>query len=165
MASVVSMTTRAVMDLLTADPGVAGNLAAMWKDANQPVAELVAPRVVAGFAAAGVFDLAQGGKYPQVIVYCEKVRNAMTEKFNHFSGTVDMVLEVRHSQDRLEGLEERTQMYCEAVIATLDDARGDWSNGVYFTGEYEVKFEPAKHGGRNFVQVARVKVPVTVRIN
>ena len=165
MTSIASVTTRALMDLLTANPGVAGRVAERLRESNQPVTELAAPRVVEGYAAAELMDRAQGGPYPQISVYCERVRNSLREKFNRFSGTVDLVVEVRHSQDRLEELQPRTQMFSEAVVAVLDDARGDWAEGIYYTGEYEIKFEPVRHGGRNFLQVARVRVPVEARVN
>ena len=39
-------------------------------------------------------------------MYCEKIVNDLTEKFRTFSGTVQMAIELRHSQDRLEGLQD-----------------------------------------------------------
>jgi hypothetical protein len=165
VASVGSVTTRALVDLLTAESGVTSRVVERLRASNQPVAELVEPRVVEGYVAAELFDRSQGGKYPQIVVYCERVRNTMTEKFNRFSGTVEMVVEVRHSQDRIEGLEQRTQMFSEAVAEVLENARGAWGEGIYYTGEYEIKFEQVKHGGRNFLQVARVKAPVEVKFN
>jgi hypothetical protein len=42
------------------------------------------------------------------------------------------------------------------VVAVLDANRGNWGEGMFFTGGYEVKFEPVQHGGRNFLQIARV---------
>jgi hypothetical protein len=42
----------------------------------------------------------------------------------------------------------------------LDSNRGSWGQGVFFTGGYEVSFDPVQHGGRNFLQVARVSFEV-----
>ncbi len=165
MASIASVATRALLNLLTAESGVTGRVAERLRESNQPVAEMVAPRIVEGYVAAEMFERSQGGKYPQVVVYCERVRNLMTEKFNRFSGIVDLVVEIRQSQDRIEELEPRTMLYSEAVTEVLDHSRGEWGEGIYYTGEYELRFEPVKHGGRNFLQVARVKAPVQVRIN
>ena len=166
MASVASVTTTALLDLLTAETsGVTARLWARLRESDKNIGELVTPRIIEGNVAAETFDKAQGGKYPQIVVFCERVKNAMAEKFNRFSGTADLVVEVRHSQDRIEELEQRTQLFTEAVLSVLEDSRGEWAQGVYYTGEYEVKFEQVKHGGRNLLQTARVKVPVTVRIN
>src|SRR5258708_31408341 len=64
--------------------------------------------------------------YPALLVYCEKVANTQREKFRQFSGKVSMVIEVRHSQDKVDGIETNTQVYVDAACALLDDSRGDW---------------------------------------
>ena len=73
-----------------------------------------------------------------------------------------MAVEVRVSQDRLEGIEGKLQSYAEAVTQVLDRSRGDWSEGMFYTGGYEVAFGPVKRGGKNFVQVAKVAFEVEV---
>jgi hypothetical protein len=35
---------------------------------------------------------------------------------------------------------------------------------MYSSGQYEVKFEPVKPGGKRFLQVARITVPVQVNL-
>src|SRR5579872_4293663 len=64
------------------------------------------------------FDLAERSlvtKYPVVLVYSDRVRNLLTEKFRTFSGKVRTVAEVRISQDRLEGIEGQLRLYVESV--------------------------------------------------
>jgi hypothetical protein len=80
----------------------------------------------------------------------------LIEKFRTFSGKIRTVAEVRVSQDRIEGLEERVRLYVDAVTLILDGNRGSWGQGMFFTGGYEVKFDPIQHGGRNFLQLAKV---------
>ena len=99
-------------------------------------------------------------KYPVVQVYSDRVQNLLTEKFRTFSGKVRTVAEVRMSQDRIEGLEEKVRLYVDAVTQVLDRNRGSWGQGMFFTGGYEVKFDPVQHGGRNFLQVAKVTFEV-----
>jgi hypothetical protein len=99
-------------------------------------------------------------KYPTVLVYCDKIQNLLTEKFRTFSGKVRTVAEVRMSQDRVEGLEEKVRLYVDGVTQVLDANRGDWGQGMFFTGRYEVKFEPMQRGGRNFLQAAKVTFEV-----
>ena len=43
-----------------------------------------------------------------------------------------------------------------AITQVLDNSRGDWGDGVFFAGGYEVAFGGIKHGGRNFLQIAKV---------
>ena len=104
-------------------------------------------------------------RYPAVHVYCEKLRNELKEKFRAFSGTAVMTVEMRVTQDRLEGLEQRLQLSVDAVTQVLERNRGDWGNGMFFSGAYEVAFAPVKHGGKNFIQVAKVTLEVGVSRN
>jgi hypothetical protein len=109
------------------------------------------------------FELAERSqtvKYPMALVYVDRVRNLLTEKFRKFSGKVRTVVEVRVSQDRIEGVEEQLRLYVDAVTAVLDANRGMWGEGAFYAGGYEVGFEAVRHGGRNFLQVAKVMFEV-----
>jgi hypothetical protein len=101
-------------------------------------------------------------KYPAANVYCHKVVNDFKEKFRTFSGRVWMGIEVRHSQDRLEGIETHLQLYIDAVCTVIESTRGDWGDGMYYAGGYEVTFAPTRHGGKNFIQAATVAFAVEV---
>ena len=101
-----------------------------------------------------------GVKYPVVYVYSDRVRNVLTEKFRNFSGKVRTVTEVRVSQDRIEGIEDQLRLYVDAVTQVLDANRGNWGQGAFYTGGYEVTFDPVQHGGQNFLQVAKVSFEV-----
>jgi hypothetical protein len=90
--------------------------------------------------------------YPAALVYCDKLSNLLIEKFRKFSGRAHVVVDLRHSQDRLESIETNLQVYVDAVCALLDDSRGDWGSGVFYGGGYEVTYEPLGRGGKNFVQ-------------
>ena len=118
--------------------------------------ELAGIGVIAQNAPVALMEKSSAVKYPVVLVYSDRVQNLLTEKFRNFSGKVRTVAEVRASQDRIEGLEERVRLYVDAVTQVLDANRGDWGQGMFFTGGYEVKFDPVQHGGRNVLQVAKV---------
>lgn len=100
--------------------------------------------------------------YPALLVYCDKMSNQLREKFRQFSGKAHLVVEVRYSQDRLDGLESNTQLYVDAVCALLDDSRGDWGSGGFYSGGYDVSYEPIARGGKNFLQRAKVGFDVEV---
>jgi hypothetical protein len=99
-------------------------------------------------------------KYPVVHVYSDRTRNLLTEKFRTFSGKVRTVAEVRVSQDRVEGLEDQLRLYVDSVTQVLDANRGTWGQGAFFTGGYEVTYEPVQHGGKNLLQIAKVTFEV-----
>lgn len=100
--------------------------------------------------------------YPLVYVYCSKVVNELREKFRTFSGEAQMVVEARVSQDRLEQIEGNLQAYVDAITQVLDNSRGDLGDGTFFDGGYEVTFGGVKHGGRNFLQIAKVSFVLEV---
>ena len=113
-------------------------------------------------ASVDVTEKAGHAQYPALLVYCDKISNSLKEKFRQFSGRAHLVVEVRHSQDRLDGLEHGTQMVVDAVCALLDDSRGDWGSGSFYAGGYDVSYEPIARGGKNFLQRAKVGFDVEV---
>ena len=76
-----------------------------------------------------------------------------------------MAIEVRHSQDRLEGLQDALELYVDAATHVLDASRGDWGDGMFYGGGYQVTFGAVKQGGRNFIQVAKVTFEIGVSRN
>ena len=66
------------------------------------------------------------------MVYSNRVRNLLTEKFRNFSGKVQTVAEVRVSQDRIEGIEDQLRLYVDAVTQVLDaESRGLGTRDVF----------------------------------
>lgn len=115
--------------------------------------------------AADLAEQSDAVRYPVLLVYCEKIVNSQKEKFRTFSGTVQMAIEVRHSGDRLEGLGERLEAVADAVAGILTASRGDWGDGMFYSGGYQVAFAAIKHGGRNFIQAAKVTFEIGASIN
>jgi hypothetical protein len=118
--------------------------------------------ILAQNASADISEKAGQAHYPALLVYCDKVSNTLKEKFRQFSGKAHMVVEVRHSQDGLETIETNLQTYVDAVCALLDDSRGDWADGSFYAGGYDVAYEPVARGGRNFLQRAKIGFDVEV---
>lgn len=154
MAQAASIAAAKVVALLTdlvagLGPTIAGIAV------NEGV-ELAGIAVISQNTPVALMEKSSSVKYPVVLVYADRVQNLLTEKFRHFSGKVRTVAEVRASQDRIEGLEEKVRLYVDAVTQVLDANRGDWGQGMFFTGGYEVKFDAVQHGGRNVLQIAKV---------
>jgi hypothetical protein len=63
---------------------------------------------------------------------------------------------------RIQGMASAVERYADAVCQVLDGARGNWQDGAYYTGGYEVVFASVKHGGRNFLQSAKISFDVEV---
>jgi hypothetical protein len=159
MAGIGSAATRKVMERL-AGPAEAGSLVGALTEAGYEGASMRAQN-----AAADLTERAGAARYPLVTVYCEKVVNSLREKFRSFSGTVEIAVEVRHSQDRLEGMEEAIEGQTDAVAKALAASRGDWGDGMYYAGGYEISFGRVARGGKNYTQVAKVTFEIGVSRN
>ena len=155
MAQIGNQAIRKVMDMLQSDqsfPALIGRIAA---EEGIELPELKAEQIRALNAASDLVERSAVTRFPCVQVYCERMSNSLREKYRRFSGTARMVVEIRNSLDRLDGLEEQVRLYADAVAQVLDNNRGDWGDGVFYPGGYEVAFGPVKHGGKNFLQTAK----------
>jgi hypothetical protein len=162
MSGIADRAAGKVVGLLTATAaGINSGLAAI-SGGSGGLAPISANQITAQNVAIELAERSGEVQYPAVHVYCERMVNGMKEKFRTFSGTVRMAVEVRLSQDRLEGIEGKLQAYVEAATRVLDGSRGDWGAGMFYTGGYEAAFGPVKRGGKGFVQVAKVTFEVEV---
>lgn len=162
MAKIASDTTYHVTQMLIADDGLGQNIAEFALDADLREPPMSASQVATRNVSSEIAEKSTGAVYPAFYVYCDKVNNALREKFRTFSGTARLTVEARASQDRLEELEQRLGVYVDAVTAVLDANRGDWGLGMFYTGGYDIAIAPVRHGGRNFLQVAKVSFDVQV---
>ena len=161
MAQTGSIATRIVEGYLTASTGGVNALASQL--AQDTAVDISALRPAAVFTRNVPVDLAEKAlavKYPAIHVYADRVQNMLTEKFRTFSGKVRVVAEVRVSNDRIDLVEQYVALYVDAVTGVLDQNRGCWGEGAFFGGAYDVSFEPMKHGGKNFLQIAKVTFEV-----
>ncbi len=157
-----SAITGKVVSRMTGEKGVNAGLASLIAGGQITAAPLEVSHVRAQHIAAEVEERSSGAKYPAMNVYCEKLVNNLVEKFRRFSGHAQMTIEVRHSQDRLEGLQDTLETYADAVAQALDATRGDWGDGMFYAGGYEATFSAVKHGGRNFIQTAKITFEIGV---
>jgi hypothetical protein len=162
MAQIGSIVTQKLAALLSGREGVANTVPAIATTEGIELAGIAPTQIVAENIAPELIERASGARYPSVHVYCERLTNDLREKFRTFSGRARLAAEVRVSQDRLELLERRLQHYVDAITDVLDANRGDWGNGLFYPGAYEVSFGPAKHGGKNFIQTAKVTLEVNI---
>ena len=162
MAWVGSTVTAQVVTLLSAPQGLNACVTTLGQAESvtpQPVGQ---SQILAQNVSVELAERSTDVQYPSVSVYCEKIVNQLKEKFRNFSGIAVMTIEVRVSQDRLNGIEEQLQMYVDAATQVLDQNRGDWGEGMFFAGAYEATLGSVKHGGQNFIQVGKVSFEVGV---
>jgi hypothetical protein len=156
MLQIAGPSTQKVLSVLAAPDGLPAAVEALNLQQGMKLPSITPQQIIAQNVTPDVSEQSSANNYPLVYVYCSKVVNLLREKFRTFSGETQMVVEARVSQDRLDRLETNLQAYVDAVTQVLDDNRGDWGDGVFFDGGYEVAFGGVKHGGRNFLQIAKV---------
>ncbi len=163
MARTGSVVTQILVGFLT-DPniGLGPVSASLAEDSGVALTPIAPESVVNQNVPVALAERSLAVKYPVVHVYSDRTQNLLLEKFRTFSGKVRTVAEVRVSQDRIEGIEEQLRLYVDAITQVLDANRGSWGQGAFFTGGYEVTYEPVQHGGKNLLQIARVTIEVDV---
>jgi hypothetical protein len=164
MAQVTKAATSRLAAMLSAPAGLAASLAAIEERENAGLAAARPQQVRVQSIAAELAEKTAGVQYPAFYVSCEKLTNRLREKFRTFSGEARLAVDVRVSHDRLENLGQTLELHVEAVTDVLDSHRGDWGGGIFYGGGYEVAYTAARHGGKNFVQTAKVTFDVNVSI-
>jgi hypothetical protein len=156
MLLIASTSTQKVVGVLAAGSGLSAVLEALNIQQGVRLPRVTPQQIIAQNVTPEVSDQSTVDNYPLIYVYCTKVVNQLREKFRTFSGEAQMMVEARVSQDRLDQIETNLQAYADAITQVLDDNRGDWGDGIFFNGEYEVTFGGVKHGGRNFIEIAKI---------
>lgn len=162
MLQIAGWSTQKVLGVLAADDGLPAAVEALVEQQGLALAAIAPQQIIAQNVPADISEHSTTSKYPLVCVYCSKVANELREKFRTFSGDAQMVVEARVSQDRLDQIETNLQAYVDAITQVLDNSRGDWGDGVFFDGGYEVTFGGVKHGGRNFLQIAKISFTLEI---
>lgn len=165
MSIAATVATRELGRLLRADNGLTMTVAALMSTEERFLDLLGPSEIFDGNLTADLLEKSSSVKYPAIHIYCDRISNKLTEKFRTFSGTADLVVDVRVSHDHPRELHEQLHLYVQAVTDLLDRRRGEWRPGVYYTGGYEVVFQPVKRGGRNFIQTARVQLVLHMSID
>jgi len=150
--------------MLAGPTGLPYTVGALAERERLELAQIGAEQVAGQHVAFELAEKSAGVKYPAVYVYCQGVANLLKEKFRTFSGKVYMAVEVRVTSDRLESASQQLQAYASAVTDVLDAHRGEWAPGMYYAGSYKVEFGPIKHGGKNFLQAAKVEFEVEASV-
>jgi hypothetical protein len=164
MAQIGTTAVQKAAEILRAPAGLRAGLATLAEGNELVLPVLEATQILSQNIPAEVIEKTAGTKYPAYHIYCEKLQNTLREKFRKFSGTATLGVDVRVTHDRLEGLDQKLQIYVDALTEVLDLHRGEWGNGLYYTGGYTVTYQPVKHGGKNFLQTAKVSFDVQVSV-
>ena len=164
MAQTGSLVRDKLVGLLTGASGLGLQVGQISQASGISLSAIPPEQIVSQNVATELADKAGKIAYPVLYVYTTRVENELREKFRTFSGVVELVMELRVTNEHLDDLDRDLQLYLDAVTSVLDNNRGDWSGGMFFSGQYEIAVSPAKPGGRNYVQTAKVKCEVNMSL-
>ncbi len=158
-----NLTQMLVSKLTSTSQGVNLQIGAITQS-DPALTPLAIKSVTAQNVSVDIADTTQQIQYPSILVYCDRLTNTLAEKYRQFSGQARMNAEVRHSEDTLADVQTNLQTAVDGVCALLEASRGDWGNGAFYVGGYEVAYEPVVRGGRNFLQRAKVTFDLEVSV-
>ncbi len=165
MLPLTILAAKKVSELLTAGNALEGQISAIADGSNTSVPNIAANQVVLSSATPDMGDKSLQFTYPRICLYSTGLKNTHTEKFRSLSGTISVIADVWASGNLLQDTDTWIHFYVEAVTNILRQHIGDWGDGLFFSGTYDVQFQPPKAGGFGFVESAKVTCNVNVSRN
>jgi hypothetical protein len=101
--------------------------------------------------------------YPRVCIYSGGIKNTQVEKFRSLSGLVSTAAEIWASGNLVSDVDKWIHYYVEAAISILQENIGDWGDGIFYSGAFEVQLQQPRVGGLGYV--ANAKVTCTLNIS
>jgi hypothetical protein len=165
MAPLTILTAQKLVDLLTSNASIETEVSFLSASSGIEVPLIPASQVYLSSAPAGMADLQQQLGYPRITVSSTRVNNTQVEKFRTLSGKVTVTAQIAATADLVTDVDTWIHFYAEAVTNILRENRGDWGDGVFFSGAYEVIVQPPAAGASGFLQLASVNIDVGVSQN
>jgi len=131
---------------------------------GSPIPTISVSDIALSSASADLVDKNIQLNYPRVCLYCTSIQNKQTEKFRSFSGIVAVAAEVWASANLITQVDQWIHFYVEAISELLRTNTGDWGDGFFFSGKYEIQFQPPKPGGLGFVESCKVTSSLNVSL-
>lgn len=162
MLPLTLMAVQKASNLLTGNSALANALADINASSGANIPIIQAAQVVLSSVANDVGDIDTRLGYPRICLYCAGLKNSQLEKFCSFSGSVNATADIWTSGNFVTDTDRWIHYYVGTVSALLMASAGDWGDGFFFTGVYDVQFQPPKTGGIGFVQLARLRFDLMV---
>ena len=151
--------------LLTTSSAIQHQISSMSAENGVDIPLIGPDQVFLSSAPADMADLQQELGYPRISVFSTKVKNTQIEKFRTLSGTVIVSAEIAATADLLSDVDTWIHYYVEAITNILRENRGDWGDGIFYSGAYDVDVQAPKTGAGGFLQIARINFEVGVSRN
>jgi hypothetical protein len=165
MLPLTMLAAQKLSDLLTLGDALQLQISNIAVSCNATVPAITAGHVVLSSATPDIGDSNIQLQYPRVCIYSGAVKNTQIEKFRSLSGTLAVTAEIWASDNLVTNTDQWIHFYVEAATNILRQNIGDWGDGVFFSGIYEVQFQGPRAGGLGFVQSAKVTCNLNVSRN
>ena len=109
-----------------------------------------------------VYEKTASVRYPAMTICCVRLKNTQTERFRMLSGIATLSVEIRVSGTQADQLDSNLNAYVEAACRVLEGSSGPWTPAGTYTGAYEVKFQAARAGGKQFTKSAQIEFDILV---
>ena len=164
MTPLSTLAVQKVINVLITGNALQQTLAAIETATQVQVPLIATTQIVASAAAPDLADNNLQLSYPRVCLYANGIQNKQTEKFRSFSGTLTVIAEIWASASLLTQTDQWIHFYVEAITELLRANIGDWGNGFFFSGKYDVQFQPPKPGGFGFVESSKITITLNVSL-
>jgi hypothetical protein len=165
MVPITLLTAQKLADLLTAATAIETEVSSLSADNGVSLPILPASQVYVSSSPVTMAELLEELAYPRVSVFSSKLTNSQVEKFRSLSGTVAVTAEIVATADLVSDLDLWIHYYAEAVSNILRRNSGDWGDGVFFSGAYEIDVQPPRTGAGGYIQIAHVNCSAGVSRN
>ncbi|MFL6465527.1 MAG: hypothetical protein ACJ73N_14095 [Bryobacteraceae bacterium] len=165
MLPLTMLTAQKVSDLFTKGSALQQEITALNKFCNANVPPIDVTQIILSSASQDMSDRDIQSTYPRICLYSAGIKNTQAEKFRSLSGSLAAVADIWTSGNLLSDIDQWIHFYVEALTNILRKSIGDWGDGIFFPGAYDVQFQSPKVGGLGFVQVARITFNLNVSRN
>lgn len=165
MLPVTILTAKKLADLLRNGNALEQQIIAIAGSEHLSIPGIPSSQVRLSSATAEMGDKNLDFTYPRICLYSTGIKNTHIEKFRSLSGTVSVTAEVWASANLLQDTDEWIHFYVEAMTNILRHNIGDWGDGIFYSGTYDVQFQPPKVGGVGYVESAKLTCNVNVSRN
>lgn len=150
-----------VSDLLTSNSALGREITRLTTASGTTIPTIDSAHIFLSSAPSDVGDTDSRLGYPRVCLYSSGFKNSQLEKFCSLSGVLSATADIWSSANLIDETDRWIHYYVEAVTAVLRRSSGDWGDGIFFPGVYDVQFHPPKSGGIGFVQLAKLRFELT----
>ncbi len=165
MLPLTLLAPQKLLTLLTNGNALGQQISAIEASCNITLPLITSGQVILSSASPDIGDKNMQLAYPRVCLYSAGVKNTQFEKFRSLSGTVSVIAEIWASANLVNETDQWIHFYVEAVTNVLRQNIGDWGDGIFFSGVYDVQFQAPKAGGIGYVEAATLTCSLNVSRN